>query len=149
MTQTASPGRTAKPAKRVPAKKSVARRPGATGSGKTDTLLIAHRAQERTTFLAEVLGAATLARMLGVSRSQPTQWRKGAEQPGPVAARELVDLDHVLARALMLFPPRVAVDWLTSSNAFLDGARPLDVLKVRGSSEVIAALDAAESGALG
>jgi hypothetical protein len=148
------PRRAAKTTKRTPAKKTISPGAGApvvasTGSGKTDTLLLAKRSQERTMFLTEVLGGATLARLLGVSRSQPTQWRKGAEQPGPVAARELVDLDHVLARALMLFPPRVAVDWLTSSNAFLNGARPLEVLKVRGSSEVIAALDAAESGALG
>lgn len=105
--------------------------------------------RERATFLVEVLGGAELARWLGVSRSQPTRWRQGAEVPGPEAARGLVDLDHVMARALMLFPARVAIDWLTSSNAFLDGARPVDVLRVRGSAEVIAALDAAESGAIG
>lgn len=105
--------------------------------------------RERATFLVDVLGGAELARWLGVSRSQPTRWRQGAEVPGPEAARELVDLDHVMARALMLFPARVAVDWLTSSNGYLDGARPLDVLKLRGSSEVIAALDAAEAGAIG
>lgn len=105
--------------------------------------------RERAAFLVEVLGGAELARWLGVSRSQPTRWRQGAEVPGPEAARELVDLDHVVARALMLFPARVAVDWLTSSNEFLTGARPVDVLKVRGSAEVIAALDAAESGAIG
>lgn len=103
-------------------------------------------AKERTEFLVEVVGGAELARMLGVSRSQPTRWRSGAEQPGPDAARGLVDLDHVMTRALMLWPARVATDWLTSANAFLDGARPIDVLKVRGSAEVIDALDAATAG---
>lgn len=105
--------------------------------------------RERATFLIDVLGGAELARWLGVSRSQPTRWRQGAEVPGPEAARELVDLDHVMARALMLYPAPVAIDWLTSSNGYLDGARPVDVLKTRGSAEVIAALDAAESGAIG
>lgn len=104
-------------------------------------------AKERTEFLAAIVGSAGLARMLGVSRSQPTRWRSGAEQPGPDAARGLVDLDHVMTRALMLWPARVATDWLTSANAHLDGARPLDVLKVRGSAEVIDALDAATAGA--
>lgn len=105
--------------------------------------------RERATFLVDVLGGAELARWLGVSRSQPTRWRQGAEEPGPEAARGLVDLDHVMARALMLYPADVAVDWLTSSNGYLDGARPVDVLKLRGSADVIAALDAAEGGALG
>ena len=105
--------------------------------------------RERATFLIDVLGGAELARWLGVSRSQPTRWRQGAEVPGPDAARELVDLDHVMARALMLYPAAVAIDWLTSSNGYLEGARPVDVLKTRGSAEVIAALDAAESGAIG
>lgn len=105
--------------------------------------------RERAAFLVEVLGGAELARWLGVSRSQPTRWRQGVEQPGPQAARELVDLDHVMARALMVFAAPVAIDWLTSSNGYLDGARPVDVLRLRGSADVIAALDAAESGAIG
>ena len=46
----------------------------------------------------------------------------------------------------MLWQPRVAIDWLTSANAYLDGARPVDVLKVRGSAEVIDSLDAAAAG---
>src|SRR5699024_149620 len=88
--------------------------------------------RERVEFLLGVVGGAELARWLGVSRSQPTRWRSGAEQPGVQAARALVDLDHVVTRALMLWAPRVATDWLTSSNAYLDGARPLDVLQTRG-----------------
>lgn len=49
----------------------------------------------------------------------------------------------------MLFPERVAIDWLYGSNSYLDGARPIDVLKIRGSADVIAALDAAAAFALG
>lgn len=102
--------------------------------------------RERVDFLVGLVGGADLARWLEVSRSQPTRWRSGAEQPSARAARALVDLDHVVTRALMLWVPRVAVDWLTSSNAYLDGARPLDVLRTRGSAEVIDALDAADAG---
>jgi uncharacterized protein (DUF2384 family) len=54
-----------------------------------------------------------------------------------------------MARATMLWTKDVAIEWLEGSNSHLDGARPIDVLKTRGSSEVIDALDAAQSGAFG
>lgn len=105
-------------------------------------------AAARTEFLISAVGSGSaLADVLGVARSQPTRWRKGQESPSPQMARELVDLDHVMARALMLFPQPVAVDWLTSANSYLDQARPIDVLRTRGSSEVIDALDATMAGA--
>lgn len=105
-------------------------------------------AEQRTEFLIAALGsAANLAKLLGVSRSQPTRWRTGDEVPSPAVARLLIDLDHVLARASMVFPQPVALDWLTSANSFLDGARPIDVLQTRGSTEVVQALDAVMAGA--
>lgn len=105
-------------------------------------------AAQRTEFLISAVGSgAALADVLGVARSQPTRWRKGQESPSPQTARELVDLDHVMARALMLFPQPVAMDWLTSANSYLDGSRPIDVLRTRGSSEIIDALDATMAGA--
>jgi len=82
-----------------------------------------------------------------VSKSQPSRWKSGAELPGPEAARRLVDLDHALSRALLLWEPKTAVTWLESPNGYLDRARPIDVLMTRGSSEVLDALDAALSGA--
>lgn len=131
-----------KSAKPVPRKRR-------TPTGQASTPAKTPLAQERTAFLADHLGSAELARLIGVSRSQPTRWRSGEESPGPDAARNLVDLDHVLTRALMLFPERVAIDWLYSSNSYLDGARPIDVVKTRGSADVIASLDAASAGAFG
>ena len=99
--------------------------------------------QLRTQFLIDTLGGGTrLAELLGVSKSQPTRWSKGQESPGPEASRNLLDLDHVVARASMLWAPDVVVIWLGSSNAFLEGARPIDVLRERGSREGTAALDA-------
>ena len=118
------------------------------GGGVLITFSRLESSQQRTELLITAVGsAAKLADILGVSRSQPTRWRKGDESPSPQKARELVDLDHVMARALMLFPQPVALDWLNSANAYLDGARPIDVLQLRGSTEVIDALDAAMSGA--
>lgn len=71
----------------------------------------------------------------------------GKERPGPDAARRLIDLDHVLARALLIWDEGVARDWLESPNGYLGGARPVDVLITRGPSEVLDALDAVQAGA--
>ena len=129
---------------KVDAPQTEARRRPATPARKVDVPLASERAQ----FLIQVFGgAAELSRLLGVSRSQPARWSKGQEQPSADSARELLDLDHVVSRALLLWPARVAVDWLKSNNSYLDGARPVDVLRSRGSSEVIDALDAAAAGA--
>lgn len=102
----------------------------------------------RTAFLIDAFGGARkLAGALGVSSSQPTRWKSGHERPGLEAARKLLDLDHVLARAQLVWEPEAALIWLESPNAFLDGARPIDVLLLRGSSEVLDALDATMAGA--
>ncbi len=105
------------------------------------------RPQECTAFLIDSFGGVTnVARTLGVSASQPSRWRSGVERPGPETSRRLLDLTHVYSRALLLWEEPVARDWLQSPNAYLDHARPVDVLATRGASEVLDALDATQSG---
>lgn len=117
-------------------------------SGKNQRVVLL--AGERANFLIETVGGVTkVAELLGVSKSQPGRWRDGAETPSPTKARELIDLDHVFARALLLWPAEVVMDWMVGSNGYLDGARPIDVLRTRGVTEVIEALEAAEQGAIG
>ena len=59
----------------------------------------------------------------------------------------LVDLEHVLTHALLVWADvGVARDWLTSSNAHLDGARPVDWIRVHGTAEVVDALRAEAAG---
>lgn len=94
-----------------------------------------------------VLGNNTAARVLGVSSSQPSRWRSGAEQVSAENRRKLSDLDYVLDRLLLeLYPDDVAL-WLTSPNAHLGGARPADVLQLRGPAAVLPAIDALAVGA--
>ena len=50
----------------------------------------------RVKHLVSIFGAAHLAAMLGVNRSQPTQWLSGAERPGARTAPLLIDLDSAL-----------------------------------------------------
>jgi hypothetical protein len=65
---------------------------------------------------------------------------------GPESRRRVVDLDYVMARLAELYPEPVARVWRESHNAHL-GARPVDVLGLRGAGPVIAALDAEAGGA--
>lgn len=106
---------------------------------------------ERTGYLVDSLGGGTrLAGLLGVSKSQPTRWRKGEEQPSPAKALQILDLDHVVARASLLWgSPDVVTDWLEGPNQLLEGARPIDVLQIRGVTEVLAALEAETQRAFG
>jgi uncharacterized protein (DUF2384 family) len=97
--------------------------------------------------LVAVLGNNGLARLLGVSPSQPTRWRSGKEAISPANRRRLSDLDHVLDRLLLELWPDQAGEWLTSPNAHLGGAVPVDVLVLRGAPSVLEAIDALGSGA--
>lgn len=94
----------------------------------------------------DALGSNQTAAILGVSRSQPSRWRSGHERPSGAHVKAVTDLDYVMARLLQTFPPEVARVWLSSVNAHL-GARPIDVLHLRGPLPVIAAIDAEDAGA--
>jgi uncharacterized protein (DUF2384 family) len=106
------------------------------------------RSAERAQFLIDTVGGVNkLAKTLGVSPSQPSRWKSGHEVPSPDVAAKLLDLDHVIALAMQTWHPAAVMDWMTTGNGFLEGARPMDVLLQRGSAEVIDALKASLSGA--
>lgn len=96
----------------------------------------------RVEYLVAVFSRAELARWIGVSPSQTSRWASGAERPGPAAAPALIDLEHVYSRARLVWGEQTARIWLESTNAFLSGARPLDVLLTAGPARVLEALDA-------
>jgi len=106
------------------------------------------RSRDRAAFVVEVLGGTRrAARMLDVAASQPSRWASGAAVPDPENARALIDLDYVLALALQQWTPEVARDWLETANAHLDGARPLDVVRLGEPAAVVDALRAEHAGA--
>jgi hypothetical protein len=102
--------------------------------------------RRRLDWLSGVLGSNRVAELLGVSRSQPSRWRSGAEGLAERNARAVLDLDHVVARLHQVWVPTVAAMWLESPNAHLGGATPAEVLRRGGASEVIRAIDAEASG---
>ena len=105
--------------------------------------------QWRAKSAAEALGSRTrLADALGVSDSQPTRWIRGEDSPNAENARAIVDLEYVVARARLLWSDDKTVNlWLNGRNAFLGGARPIDVIMTRGVSPVVDALDQEMAGA--
>lgn len=126
--------------------------PGQRGASRPP-LVLAHDAgaafspDDTVARLIDVLGNNALARILGVSNSQPTRWRQGKESISPANRRRLSDLDHVLDRLLLELWPDQAGDWLSSPNAHLGGAAPIDVLILRGAGAVLDAIDALAVGA--
>ena len=131
-----------------------ARRPGVVyrpTASKRATRLAEPRAADwqlgdRLDRLVATLGSNRVAEILDVSPSQPSRWRRGIERMSPASQRRVLDLDYVMARVLQLFPREQAEIWLSSHNAHL-GARPIDVLRLRGAGPVIAAADAEAEGA--
>lgn len=57
-----------------------------------------------------------------------------------------VDTEEVYARARLIWGGDSARVWMESPNAFLSGARPLDVLATEGAARVVEALDAEMGG---
>jgi hypothetical protein len=102
--------------------------------------------RRRLEWLISVLGSNQVAALLGVSRSQPSRWRSGAEGLAAHNQRALLDLDYVVVRLHQLWVPEVAAIWLESPNAHLGGATPLQVLRQRGATALIRAIDAEAEG---
>jgi uncharacterized protein (DUF2384 family) len=127
-----------KVAVRAPAKKAAAVGAARRGRVAADDPL----SEQRVLYLANVFSRAQLAKLIGVSPSQTSRWASGEERPGPTAAPALIDLEHVYSRARLVWGGDSARIWMESANAFLGGARPLDVLLTEGAARVLQTLDA-------
>ena len=109
---------------------------------KEDPTLVA----SQTTLLVQSIGLSPLAGLLGVSKNQISRWAKGEQAPSPENVRALLELEGVFAQVCRLWPPDVALDWFHGSNSYLGGARPIDVLKLHGATQLIEAVEAAMAG---
>ena len=96
--------------------------------------------------LVSAFGTRRLALLLGVEPGAVKNWIQRRRKLSDESATRVIDLHDVLTRALQIFQPRTAMDWLVGSEPFLDHARPIDVLVTRGSAPLIEALRCIDSG---
>jgi uncharacterized protein (DUF2384 family) len=96
--------------------------------------------------MVEAYPQAVVARLLGVDRSLITRWVKGNREISPVMRSRVLEVHDVLTRAHQVFNPTLVARWLVGHEPLLGGARPIDVMGLRGAAQVIDALDAIASG---
>jgi uncharacterized protein (DUF2384 family) len=96
--------------------------------------------------LVSAFGTRPLALLLDVKAGSVTNWTTRRRNLSPESRQRIMDLHDVLTRALQVFQPRTAVDWLVGNEPFLDHARPIDVLVACGSAPLIEALKNIDSG---
>jgi uncharacterized protein (DUF2384 family) len=96
--------------------------------------------------LVEAYPQAVVARLLGVDRSLITRWVKNEREISPAMRSRILEVHDVLTRVHQVFDPTLAARWLVGHEPLLGGARPIDVMGIRGAAQVIDALDAIASG---
>lgn len=102
---------------------------------------------QRLDALVEDLGSqASVARLLGVSSSQVSRWVRNAT-PDDANRRKLEGAEFVMTRLLDVYGRETAIKWLHGANAHLGGRPPADLLATGRVAEVLAALEAHDTGA--
>lgn len=96
--------------------------------------------------LVDAFGAAFVARILDVDRAMVTRWMRGTKISSEMAGR-ILDVHAVFSRAFQVFQPQHAMLWMLGNEPFFNGARPIDMLALRGSAPLIEALNGIEAGA--
>ncbi len=96
--------------------------------------------------LVDAYDQATVAGLLGVDKSSVSNWVRGRRAMSAAFRMRVLEVHDVLTRAHEVFNPTLAARWLVGHEPLLGGARPLDVIGLRGAAPVIEALDAIASG---
>jgi hypothetical protein len=109
-------------------------------------LIDLYKPESQVERLIKILGNNLLADIIGVSRSQPSMWKRNKESLSAESQRRISDLDHVMNRLLMELYPEQATEWLLGSNPHLRNARPADLMVMRGPSSILPAIDALATG---
>ena len=90
---------------------------------------------------ADFRSAAQLADMLGVSRSQITRWLRGAGMD-PINAEKVDLLELVWSNLLRLYDREAALAWIFGMNPLLGDRRPIDLIRLGRTEELMRAIRA-------
>jgi uncharacterized protein (DUF2384 family) len=85
--------------------------------------------------------------MLQTDASNLAKALSGKRELSPLVAKRVLDLEHVLVRALQIFEPETVVDWLEGTEPTFGFGRPIDVLLIKGAAPLLEVLDRIEGGA--
>ncbi len=95
--------------------------------------------------LVAAFGTRRVAKLLDVGSGTVTNWKSRRHAISAEYVKRIIELHDVMVRALQVYQPRTAMDWLVGKEPFLDHARPIDVIVTRGAAPLIMALDAFQS----
>ena len=90
---------------------------------------------------ADFDSGAKLAEMLGVSRSQITRWLRGSGID-PLNAEKIDLLELVWSNLLRLYDRDAALAWLFGLNPLLGDRRPIDLVRLGRTEELMRAIRA-------
>jgi hypothetical protein len=96
------------------------------------------------TLSVDFQSAARLADLLGVSRSQVTRWLRGAGID-PLNAEKVDLLELVWANLLRIYDPDAALAWLFGVNPLLGDRRPVDLIRLGRTEDLMRAIRAERS----
>jgi len=101
-------------------------------------------AQKVEALRVDFRSAARLADLLGVSRSQITRWLRGSGID-PLNAEKVDLLELVWANLLRLYERDAALAWLFGVNPLLGDRRPIDLIRLGRTEELMRAIRAERS----
>lgn len=101
-------------------------------------------AQKVRTLSVDFRSAARLADLLGVSRSQVTRWLGGAGID-PLNAEKVDLLELVWSNVLRIYDRDAALAWLFGVNPLLGDRRPVDLIRLGRTEELMRAIRAERS----
>jgi uncharacterized protein (DUF2384 family) len=101
-------------------------------------------AQKVRTLSVDFRSSARLADLLGVSRSQVTRWLRGAGID-PLNAEKVDLLELVWSNVLRIYDQDAALAWLFGVNPLLGDRRPVDLIRLGRTEELMRAIRAERS----
>jgi uncharacterized protein (DUF2384 family) len=101
-------------------------------------------AQKVRTLSVDFRSSARLADLLGVSRSQVTRWLRGAGID-PLNAEKVDLLELVWSNVLRIYDKDAALAWLFGVNPLLGDRRPVDLIRLGRTEELMRAIRAERS----
>lgn len=103
--------------------------------------------RERVSALVGDVGSrAAVARLLQVDRSRVTRWLAADEEPDQANRRAIDAFEFALERLTSRYRLGTALKWLEGLNPRLGDSRPSDLLRNGRVAEVLAAIEADETG---